>query len=72
MEGSVIVLDSSDILRMFGLIINVLLIKFDEPYFVNYWKLRDFPLTFTVMLYGEPSQFPLHSASQMNYQIIIF
>ena len=33
-EGCVVVLDSSEILPTFGVIINVLLIKPDEPYFV--------------------------------------
>ena len=34
MEGCAVVLDSSEILPTFGVIINVLLIKPDEPYFV--------------------------------------
>ena len=34
MEGCVVVLDSSEILPIFGVIINILLIKPDEPYFV--------------------------------------
>ena len=34
MEGSVVVLDTSEILPVFGIIINILLIKPDEPYFV--------------------------------------
>ena len=33
-EGCVVVLDSSEILPIFGVIINILLIKPDEPYFV--------------------------------------
>ena len=33
-EGSVVVLDISKILPVFGIIINILLIKLDEPYFV--------------------------------------
>ena len=33
-EGCVVVLDSSDVLLIFGVIINILLIKLDEPYFV--------------------------------------
>ena len=34
MEGCVVVLDSSEVLPTFGVIINVLLIKPDEPYFI--------------------------------------
>ena len=33
-EGCVVVLDSSEVLPIFGIITNVLLIKPDEPYFV--------------------------------------
>lgn len=33
-EGCIVVLDSSDILPIFGMIINILLIESDEPYFV--------------------------------------
>ena len=34
MEGCVVVLDSSETLPIFGIIINILLIKPAEPYFV--------------------------------------
>ena len=34
MEGSIVVLDSSEVLPTFGIIINVLLITLDEPYLV--------------------------------------
>ena len=33
-EGSIVVLDSSEVLPTFGIIINVLLITLDEPYLV--------------------------------------
>ena len=43
MEGSIVVLDISKILPVFGIIINILLIKLDEPYFVcNYYIPRNF------------------------------
>lgn len=67
-----VVLDSSEILPLFGLIINVLLIKPNEPYFVcELLETAGFSSTFIDMLYRKPSLFPLHSASQKNYQIII-
>jgi len=33
-EGCVVVLDASEVLPIFGLIINILLVKPDKPYFV--------------------------------------
>ena len=67
MEGCIVVLDASEILSVFGVIINILLIKPDEPYFVcELLEIEDFRLTCTVLLSKEPSQFPLFSASQMN------
>ena len=65
-EGCVFVLDSSEVLPIFGVIINILLIKSDEPYFVC--ELLQTEYTSTVLSSKKTNQFPyiVFSINHMN------